>query len=59
MLKKDTYLFQNMQMPFQTAWKMKGLPNVGWQQNATNDARGRNEIPVHLMVIIDCLLQCK
>ena len=39
---------------FPNAWKMKGLPNVGWQQNAASDARGRNEIPVHLMIITDC-----
>lgn len=52
MLQKDTYLFQN-------AWKIKGLPNVGWQQNAASDARERNEIPVHLIIITDCLLQYK
>lgn len=39
MLQKDTYLFQNIRMPFQNAWKIKGLPNVGWQQNAASDAR--------------------
>lgn len=39
--------------------KIKGLPNVGWQQNAASDAREINEIPVHLIIITDCLLQCK